>query len=559
MSGFVSLSPSAGAGAPLYLEPNETSGGSLINETIAQEAPTAALAPSDPLSAINWGTKLSTTVIDVYFAPAGTYIDNVTDLGPAQGFTAFEKRQVFSALEQIEKVTNLSFRVTTSQTLAEFRLGTFELDAYDAIAFMEPPGSLYAGFMGFDPDYLSWYDADSGNPLLSRGGFIYAVLLEEFGHGLGLAHPHDDGGTSTILEGVDAPRGSYGVGDLNQGVYTMMGWNEGWPGGPYGDQYYDGTYTYVNDFGYEAGPMALDIAVLQQKYGSNLSWATGNNVYLLPETNGLGTFFESIWDAGGTDTVRYEGTADAIIDLRAATLAGEAGGGGFISYAAGIRGGYTIAAGTVVENATGGAGNDVLTGNAADNILKGGNGNDSLFGGSNFDTLFGGGGNDTLNGGLGRDKAFMEAGDDLYIDNGQGGDLGRDTVIGGLGNDTIQGGNGDDEFRGADGNDLIFGRLGNDIVDGGAGDDSLTGGNGADTFVFADGYGADQVSDFIVGSDKLQLDSGLWSGTLTEAEVVSQFASISGGDVIFNFGGGDALTLLGLTSTAGLDGDLILV
>ena len=41
-------------------------------------------------------------------------------------------------------------------------------------------------------------------------------------------------------------------------------------------------------------------------------------------------------------------------------------------------------------------------------------------------------------GGNGRDLIFLNQGNDLFIDNGQGGDLGRDTVFAGFGDDTIQ-------------------------------------------------------------------------------------------------------------------------
>lgn len=357
-----------------------------------------ATAVSDPLLAIDWGTKVPETVIQVYFTPAGVYLDEAPDLGTSAGFTAYEKRQFFSALEQFEKVTSLQFVETTSQALAEFRVGTFQLDQYGAVAFMIPPGDSFAGLMAFDPDYMRWIDADSGNPLLSRGGFMYAILLEEFGHGLGLAHPHDEGGTSTILEGVDAARGSYGVGDLNQGVYTIMGYNEGWPAGPYGEEYFDGTYIYVNDFGYEAGPMALDIAVLQRKYGANLSQGAGNDVYFLPSANAFGTFFESIWDTGGVDEIRAAAFIDATIDLRPATLLGDVGGGGYVSYMKGIRGGFTVAAGVMIENATGGSGNDTLNGNAAANVLRGEDGTDRIWGFAGNDLLQGGAGDDKLGG-----------------------------------------------------------------------------------------------------------------------------------------------------------------
>jgi len=625
------------------LPPEFSSEGFAAPETAAAGTEILATVSPDPTTAIDWGTRVATTVIDVYFAPAGSYIDNVTDFGPAEGFTAFEQRMIFSALEQIANVTNLTFRQTTSQNLAEFRLGTFDLPE-DVASFMVPPGSEYSGFMGLDTDFLRLYDADSGNPLLSRGGYIYTYLLHELGHGLGLAHPHDDGGTSTVLQGVDSPWFSYGVGDLNQGIYTMMSWNHGWPAGPYGDEYFDGTYIHVNDFGYEATPMALDVAVLQGIYGANFSHATGNSVYFLPETNGLGTFFEAIWDAGGVDTLRYDGLADAIIDLRPATLAGEVGGGGFVSYAEGIRGGYTITAGTEIERALGGAGDDALTGNAVDNMLDGRVGDDRLWGLGGQDTLLGGDGADRLDGGLGNDQVWASTGNDtllgaagadtlgggggndevwagdgddlLYggtgddrlgtgtgndqawagtgndtvygsdgadtIGGGAGGDeiwagtggdlvfggFGTNRIGGGLGNDTlwgsddadsVYGGDDNDELGGGAGNDDLWGGDGTDILRGGSGDDTLGGGAGADTFVFADGFDNDRVVGFTDNTDRLQLNDNLWTGTLTAAQVVAGFASVSGSDTVFDFGGGDVLVVAGITDPNSLVDDILIV
>lgn len=39
------------------------------------------------------------------------------------------------------------------------------------------------------------------------GGFDYITLIHELGHGLGLAHPHDNGGFSTIFSGVTLSQG----------------------------------------------------------------------------------------------------------------------------------------------------------------------------------------------------------------------------------------------------------------------------------------------------------------------------------------------------------------
>ena len=60
---------------------------------------------------------------------------------------------------------------------------------------------------------------------------------------------------------------------------------------------------------------------------------------------------------------------------------------------------YNGDARSLIENATGGSGNDVIKGNAANNVLNGNAGNDQLFGYDGNDTLNGGDGADELNGG----------------------------------------------------------------------------------------------------------------------------------------------------------------
>jgi Ca2+-binding RTX toxin-like protein len=103
----------------------------------------------------------------------------------------------------------------------------------------------------------------------------------------------------------------------------------------------------------------------------------------------------------------------ATIDLRAAHLGYGEGSGGYISFAAGIFGGFTIANGVVIENATGAGGADRITGNEAGNRLSGRGGDDSIAGGDGDDLLVGGDGNDSLEGGAGADSLRGGAGRDI--------------------------------------------------------------------------------------------------------------------------------------------------
>ncbi len=545
-----------------------------------------------PLSAIDWGTRIPGQVIDVYFAPAQTYIDGYTGDGTAMGWNDYQKSQIMGALAQISSFTNLTFNVTTAQTGAELRLGTFDFSDDGILGFGVPPGVDYAGYIGFDYSFMRWYDLDSGQSMLRPGGFSYAVMLEEIGHALGLAHMHDDGGTSTILSGVTSEIGSYGVGDLCQGLYSVMNYNEGWPAGPYGSEYLtsdaDGYTVWINDVGYEATMMAIDVAVLQRKYGANANHAEGDSTYILPDLNWTGAGFQCIWDTGGIDTIRYDGAKVAQIDLRPASLQGTAGGGGYISYAAPVRGGFTISNGVVIENAIGGSNSDVLTGNDQGNALIGNDGNDTLSGLGGRDMLTGGNGNDLLDGGAGLDSAVFNGAaaarvnlastaaqatgyglDRLVsienVTSGSGNDVltgtaaanrltagsGNDSVVGAGGNDTLEGQTGNDTLDGGRGDDLLNGGDGADMIDGGIGNDVMLGGGGIDCAIFVGStavivnLSVTVAQDTGYGMDRLQdvecVTSGTGNDSLTGSVQANALNAGEGNDVLFGERGNDTL------------------
>lgn len=106
----------------------------------------------------------------------------------------------------------------------------------------------------------------------------------------------------------------------------------------------------------------------------------------------------------------------------------------------------------------------------------------------------------------------------------------------------VTGGGGADTIVGTAGSDTIAGGGGNDIITGGAGADTLTGGAGADTFVYltaADSTVAamDVITDFVSGTDVINLDALFAGGPAAPAAVTAAVAALNG--TAAEFGGNE--------------------
>jgi serralysin len=545
--------------------------------------------PSEPLYAIDWGSQVDRTsrnpdgaegprvtgqphsgvgwneegiqgknVIYYYFAKQGEVFTSQDPTGDvltnmiASGMSDWEMRAFELAMEKYEQVADIVYVEVFDKAKADFIFITYNgTPEAGILGRMSPPGTTNEGQAEFNRNGPGWTEEE-----LQPGGYSFITLIHELGHGHGLAHPHDNGGRSGVMQGVVAEGTAFdyttGAFDLNQMVFTMMSYEDGWQTSPYGNSPDDG-------YGYLSGLMGFDIAAIQDKYGVNEEWATGDNLYVIKDVNAPGTMYESIWDAGGFDTISYSGARDAVIDLRPASLKYEYGGGGWMSYAHGIYGGFTIANGVTIEVATSGSGNDRLTGNAADNRLWSNAGNDQIDGGAGDDLLVGGEGKDVLTGGAGNDvfgymfaiesrvganrdvitdfqdgdridlspaggKTFIgsnlfsgQAGQvrtvhltdqtivELDVNGDRIGDLQIEIAGGYLldlhdfvglngsptsGDDEISGTAGTDSISSLGGDDVVYGLAGNDTLDGGAGEDVLVGGPGRD--MLTGGSGADR-------------------------------------------------------------------
>lgn len=405
--------------------------------------------------------------------------------------------------------------------------------------------------------------------------YSFQTYLHEIGHALGLGHAGPYDGSATF--GDDNVY-------LNDSVMmTLMSYFQ-----VSENPNIDGDDVFLTSL------MPADLVAIQmlygpaEVYGGDTVWGANSNVggwleELFDELfHGVdsaiyagGEIGFTIYDTGGTDTFDLS-TVTTALDISLTP-------GSVLSFG-GLENNVIIDSGAVIENLIGGSADDMLSGNDALNQIIGGAGNDTIIGFNGADTLLGGEGNDSIRGGAKGDLVEGQTGDDLLFggfgDDTLSGAQGRDklrghdgdddllggnkidTLIGGDGEDYLSGGTGNDRLNGGGDNDTLVGGDGDDRLLGHAGDDLLTGGLGADRFRFLikDGeIGDDTITDFELGIDNLRLDEDLWGGGLTRSDVVTQFASVIDGDVVFDFGDGDRITLEGLTSTAGLVDDISLI
>ena len=346
-----------------------------------------------------------------------------------------QKSGIINALASWSAVANITFTQTTDDisNVGDLRFGGYGLMGNEAAAWAYTPSNTPRGGDVWIGDPTTEY--------ATKGTYDYMTFIHEIGHALGLKHPFSaSSANTTILDPA-----------LDDVQLTVMSYN--------------------NNYSYQPmTPMVLDILAIQALYGANMTWQTGDNVY---SWKAYQPIFETIWDAGGNDTIDASSQADRVdINLNEGAyssigLPNLTGGSIFHS-------GLAIAYGAKIENAIGSNFNDILRGNDLANVLNGGTGNDSMYGGAGNDTYYVDSRDDniieTSNSPSEIDAVFSTASFSLLYngENVENLTLLTNANINGYGNAS---------------NNVITGNSGNNILDGDAGVDTLIGGTGNDTYV----------------------------------------------------------------------------
>lgn len=501
---------------------------------------------NNDINGILWGYKWDLSNI-TYSFPTGTA--EYTGYEEINGFATFGAQAAVRAiLADISSFCNLTFTETTAPG-AILRYGQATSVNYTDDSEVATKTGLHAiGTAEGNPPERGFNDVAPFAPLYAQGDMWFsptnydsfdlgtygysAGIMHETGHALGLKHGH----ITKYAHGITLPTLPSDHDSLEYSIMTYRSF----PGAPIpnGNEIVAAANnqlptTYMQD----------DIAALQYMYGANYNYNSGNTVYTWSPFTGEMSFNDgfddkstgkpnqnyvlmTLWDGGGTDTYNFQlYTTDLSVDLepgawtvldtsdskyQRANLGLDASGNPYFA-----RGNIANAqvdpnnldeTASLIENAIGGTGNDLLQGNAIANVLNGGAGDDTLNGRGGRDTLIGGSGDDTY---VLRDVSIMRVGGlpigefyDTVVETAGGGTdwvqvghvvgvlsdhtryvlpeniengvvIGRDAfdITGNELNNHLIGNDASNTFEGLDGNDELDGHGGLDTLIGGAGDD----------------------------------------------------------------------------------------
>ena len=400
------------------------------------------------LSGTKWADDgMGVSLTYSFINPQRSYF--VTDYSAANEYqagyslTIAQQATARSAISAWSAVANITLRETSDNivNVGDIRFGGYLLMDDDAAAWAYTPGdSPRAGDI--------WIGPNTSDPSPVKGTYDYMTFVHEIGHALGLKHPFAPStGNATTMDPA-----------LDDITHTIMSYNN--------------SYSY-----HPTTPMLLDILAIQNLYGANMRWMTGNNTYSWAADQSV---FETIWDAGGVDSIDASNQAAAVrINLNEGAYS-KIGKVFTDPDGADFNEGLAIAFGAKIENAIGSSFNDTLIGNALDNLLNGMAGADTMTGGAGNDTYIVDDIGDVV---VETGTSLSEIDNVISYINYTLGDNIENLTLTGSANLTA---------TGNALNNVLNGNTGDNVLDGGLGADTMIGGAGNDTYI------VDNIGDVVI-------------------------------------------------------------
>lgn len=311
--------------------------------------------PFGTAAAVSYGFRASAPAYSV----PGENIANAYLFFPAQIAAATDAFAEWSDVANINFVRSGS-GVTGSQAYSDnatILLGNYydPTDGADGFSILPPGDASPTGATG--DVWINLADPANDDPAIND--YSYMGLMHEIGHSIGLEHPGAYNADPNVVLTYQN-NAAYREDDLQ---YSTMSYFAAANTGA--DHVYQGRVIYAST------PLLDDITAAQRLYGVNTATRLGDTVYGFNSNADRAAYRLAsaddqrvfcIWDAGGFNTIDESGySTNQVIDLNP---------GAFSSTGA-LTDNLSIALGTTIQGAVGGAGNDVFHANAASDVIDG--------------------------------------------------------------------------------------------------------------------------------------------------------------------------------------------